>query len=71
MQSAYKIPFARKNGRNSTNIPLSDVGYRSMNLGIVHDHWSDYDDNECPIDPDVAGLGVGSTMESHVFATFG
>jgi hypothetical protein len=28
---------------------------------IAHDDPHDYDDNECPTDPDIAGLGVGFT----------
>jgi len=53
------VPFHSKHGHEfyfSRSVRFSKDC--SMNLGIVHDHWSDFEDNKCPTDPDIAGFGV-------------
>jgi hypothetical protein len=39
--------------------PLFKAMHRNVTYIVVHDQSSDYDNNECPTDPDIAGLGVG------------
>lgn len=66
MQSAYTILLsscARQNINNPSLSLFSRIRRCNMGSGVVHDHafHSLFYDEECPTDPDIAGLGVGST----------
>jgi hypothetical protein len=47
-------------GYKAIYTPLSEVGVCNMHPLIIHDSSSDYDDNKCPTNPDIAGLGVSA-----------
>ena len=55
---------AHEHGQTPSLFLLFEAGICNMDSVIVHDLSSDYDDNKCPTNPDIAGLGVSSVTRS-------